>query len=215
MTIQTHTLVPFIVASSLVIIKTLCAYSNSRAARSNVYQYPRLLAYLFAVLGLVFVLIPFAVVRYTESTSLNLLNFELCLLPFSVSGMCASLYFFRFKLVIDNGTLIIRGFVQRAVSVKQIDAVMLQSSAVGRELLIYFSDGSELRLGEQLTGFDQLIASLQSQIEQRISKFGVNNHQSQRRRRMPFITKIAVLMVMLPAVFLVFLLCRYLAITFF
>lgn len=82
---------------------------------------------------------------------------------FPVLAFVGGLYFFRYRLVIDGGEIIVGAFSRRHIDLGQIVDTKLQTGQ-GAELTLVLGDGSKIRLSGLLTDFDLMSQTLLERI---------------------------------------------------
>ena len=191
MTLHAHTVVPMVISGVLTLITSICAHWKTSSKQVDEYRYPAFLGYLFGFVGNFFLVLPFifGVVGDAVAVS-NRQIFLLVMLPFSFLQFLAAIYFFRFKIVISDQTLVIRGFKTHLFSMRDIVDVTMKSSGANRELVILFRQGNEFIIGGQLLNFIQFATIMRRSMNENNNEIYQGKRSVQYRGRMTLAGKI-------------------------
>jgi hypothetical protein len=151
------------ITSSLVL--TLIAVLAFIAARSHhlevdnkeIYKYPAVIGYLMLGIGLAVVVVAFLPsTRGHESLAWMLLHFW----PFPAFAFCAAIYFFRYRIILDDVSFEY-GALKRS-RVLRSDVIDTETNREGRspELFVYLRNGKRLRFSGLLGDFDSFASEM-------------------------------------------------------
>jgi hypothetical protein len=124
----------------------------------EIYKYPAAIGYLMLGAGIVFACVPFLpAARGSESISWMFVH----ILPFSVFPFCLAIYFFRFRLTLDDVAIEYGAFKRSRVLLA--DVIDTQTDTGDRtvpQLTVYLRGGKCVRFTGLISDFERLSSAL-------------------------------------------------------
>lgn len=160
MSIPLQSLTPLFTSVSLSLVAAACAVSRHQVTDAeDTFSFSPVLGYLMLFCGVFFCVAP---LLPRSAGNIPKPEFFFLFAPFWGGAFLASIFFFRYRVVIADTTLTIGAFQKRQLSAKDIidwDLIRGQRSS---ELVIYLQDGGKLRLSGLLGDFDELVGMVNS-----------------------------------------------------
>jgi hypothetical protein len=153
-------LTPFFTSVTLSLVVAACATSHHRETDSeDTFGVSPVAGYFMLFCGVFFCLAP---LLPHAAGSIPTTRFFFMFSPFWSGAFLASVYFFRYRIVITDTTLTIGAFRRRQFSVEDIidwDVIRGNRSS---ELVIYLRSGEKLRISGLVADFDEVVGMVNS-----------------------------------------------------
>lgn len=120
----------------------------------TVHAYPASLKVLVALLGLVFVALPYLSAALGENVSIAAyaIFFGMACVVFAILA-----YLLNYLVTVKHDGLIVRAFGSRGIAFSDMMYTKLIKTTSGQQLAVTLRDGKALRFGSSLTGFQTLL----------------------------------------------------------
>jgi hypothetical protein len=153
-------LTPLFTSVTLSLVAAACAASRHRVTDTeDTFGFSPVLGYLMLFCGVFFCIAP---LLPRAAGDIPKPEFFFMFAPGWGGAFLASIFFFRYRVVLTDTTLTVGAFQRRQLSVDDIidwDVIKGQRNS---ELVVYLRDGGKLRLSGLLSDFDQLVGMVNS-----------------------------------------------------
>lgn len=155
-------LTPMVVSLGIAALAALGSREHRRVQDDvEIYKFPSVYTYLFAGVFALFAAVA-CMPSLTGHDPATMAAFWL----FPALALVGGLYFFRYRLVVDQGGITVGAFARRHIDLQQVVDTRLQTGR-GAELTLVLEDGAKVRLSGLLTDFDLLSQTLLEHIRSR------------------------------------------------
>jgi hypothetical protein len=159
-TLNLAALTPLLTSLTLTVVAGICARSHHQSSDdADTFNFSPVLGYLMAAIGLLFCagpLLPGA------SGDMSRAAFFWYSSPFWLGAFAASVYFFRYQVVVKDQTLIAGAFRRRAIPFEDVVDWDVVRGLRSSELLVYMRSGRRLTLSGLLPDFEELVGLIDS-----------------------------------------------------
>lgn len=152
-------MVGLVVPMVFVLLAAIAARSHHQQVDDKeIYKYPAVIGYLMLGAGILFACVPFLPsARGSESIFWMLVHF----LPVSVFPFCLAIYFFKFRLTLDDVAFVYGAFKRSRVLLA--DVIDTQTDTGDRkvpQLTVYLRNGKCVRFSGLISDFERLSSAL-------------------------------------------------------
>ena len=149
-----------VVSAALSVVSAVCAASHHKETESeDTFAFSPFVGYLMLFCGVFFCVAP---LLPRAAGDIPRICFFFSFSPAWGGAFLASIYFFRYRVVVTDATLTVGAFRRRQLSFDEVidwDVIRGQRSS---ELLIYLRNGDKLKLSGLLSDFDELAGMVNS-----------------------------------------------------
>jgi len=177
-------LTPLMTSISVTAILLVCRRSHHKvSADSDTFTVAPVVAYLMSGVGLLFCSVPF-LPGVARGSSPQYVFWEFS--PFWLLAFSASVFFFRYRVIVRDKTLIYGAFRQRITPFSEVIDFDVIQGKQSSELWVYLSDGKRLKFSGMLSDFDELVDMVDDQMaglpgEQHDSAAKIHDQEKRKR----------------------------------
>jgi hypothetical protein len=155
-----QSLTPFVVSISLSVVSAVCAAGHHKETDSeDTFAFPPFVGYLMLFCGIIMCLAP---LLPGAAGDIPRVQFFFMFCPFWGGAFLASIYFFRYRVVITDTTLTLGSLRRRQLIFDDVIDWDVIKGGRSSELVIHLRDGEKLRLSGLLSDFDELVGMVNS-----------------------------------------------------
>ena len=152
-------LVPMLTIMTLSIVAGLCALDHHHAHvdATDIYKFPAGLGFFMFLGSLFFASVPFWPGARGDMT---VSQFGLMFLPFVLFALAGSIYFFKYRVIVDSETITYGAFFKRCIKLSDIASVELIRGNRSSNLKLRLHNGRPVSFSGMLADFSSLSTSL-------------------------------------------------------